>query len=97
MRACIGLGVLPVTQHQYAHDRLVFGASLKALVVLVAVPTPSGSIFAAVPGGAALLGFGLPAGLPLLDEGVRHLQGVPEARVTAVGQNVYLEVVRGNE
>lgn len=83
VRASIRLGVLPVTKHQYAHDRLFFTASL---VVLIPVATPGGggSGFAAVVGGAALLGFGLPGGLPLLDEGVGHLQGVPQARVAAL-------------
>lgn len=56
-----------------------------------------GGIFAAVVSGAALLGLGLPGGSPFLDEGVRHLQGVPETCVAAVGQNVYLELAGENQ
>ena len=100
MRACVRFGVLPVAQYQHAQDWLLLAGSLPAstcsvdvLAALITVATPAGGVFATVLGGAALLSLGFPGGLPFLDEGIGHLQGVPEACIATVGQDVYLEMV----
>ena len=96
MSACFRLGVLPVAEHQQAQDRHLVVASTWniALIALITFAT-RGIAFAVVLGSLALFGFGAPARFPSLDEGMRHLQGVPETCVAAIGQDINLELVEG--